>query len=147
MRIILISSYFRAKKDCLLWEDNTSDTFHLFNRLKFSLFFRCPEGAISQLDTSSEDCNFFTEDCRTVTSLLFYFNQNLPLEWHLEATFYLPVTSQSQPQVPYSRALSWVISLFKHWIVPSEQHNAIGLFNAQPLSPSHPYQEHCLNLR
>lgn len=70
MRIILISSYFRAKKDCLLWEDNTSDTFHLFNRLKFSLFFWCPEGAISQLDTSSEDCNFFTEDCRTVTSLL-----------------------------------------------------------------------------
>ena len=91
MRIILIFIsvlIWEPKKDYSLWEDNKSDTFHLSKRLKLSLFFWCPEGAMSQLDT-------FSLDCRTVTSLLLYFSWNLPLDWHLQASFHLLVTSQS----------------------------------------------------
>lgn len=115
---LYISSYFKAKKDCLLWEDNKFDNFHLSNRCKFSLFFQCSEGRASQLDTFSEDCKFFTEDSTAVTLLFLYFNWNIPLYWHLEACFHLSL-SQSHlkaNKVPHSRALFQVLFLFKLWM-------------------------------
>lgn len=141
IRIILIfTSVFRAKKDCPLWEDNKSDTFHLSNKLKSSLFFWCPEGATSQLDTFSEDCNLFTKDCRTVTSLLLYFNWNLPLDWHLQASFHLPVTPQSQQGSSFKSFFSsnLLTQTPNCTIWRAQCKCAIGLFNGQPPSLSHP---------
>lgn len=76
-------------------------------------FFRCPEGATSQPDTFSENCNFFTENCRTVSllphraSMSSPFNRNLPLDWHLQASFHLSVTSYLRAyHVPHSLCLT-----------------------------------------
>lgn len=127
------------KKDCRLREDNKPDTFHLSIWLKFSFFFWCLEGARLWLDTFFKDCNFFIEDCRSVTSLLL----QLESSTGLTSLFRLAKSYLKANQVARSRALSQVVFLLRRWIVPSEWHSAnmpLVYLMVSPLLPPIPYQ-------